>query len=1764
MLADRICQCELIEAKLGAIDLATHDELRDTLAQHRQRIHMWLFGRSRSSCGDSSSSHQTVASPRDIVLRSGLILQALHVRDAVASHFESTAKAPITTGRLGTFGICWDLQLKHRFDDSTTVGASDCHVEMNGLKVPYGFHYANPLTDSVVTPATLRSLFALAACIRNAQSVLIAGPAQSGKTHLALQVSRLLGRQSFSTTASAPTQLAHVLMLLRGALHAGGTFCLRLPPVVTPHALAIIRVVAATLGTIEHCVLTKLPITGLQRDAIAFVPGTALLLTRPRDFSPLGSGARDVHALTEHLSRLEVLACDDALILEAILDSRGFEAPHAVARTLSTLLHHVRASSNALTSPQDVMLSLRVLKTIVASVAVKVAQTTEAFERAPLQLYLLREAIAAHVTTYASKSTVEGDNGSGRKGDLCSKSLDEWLALVFGTDDQSNEWYVKQWSRCEAEAAASTRDGIAQLRPFIETAATSLHLVPRHMLVQHAETLMSGLVTATGVVLTGASGTGKTTTYTVVAKALELYKHHVDETNNAAVASTSTGASRTLATGEVASTNKPSPRAASHLPAPVPPSPRNLPQKTSAATAPAGLKPSTTTHESSTNSEGFVSVHVVLPMALTLTQLYGSTAPDGKGRTKSVLGRLIRLAQEQFAPVRASDASASFDAPLASSVDDLLTTRSLAPLLTMQSLVWVVFDSALEHTWLEYLSCVLQRKCELQLMPSASATDVLTRVQPFEDGESMTIPPNLQFLFETLSMQHCAPSTLQLNAVVCFDTPTALDNNSAEPPASSHAHEPIHRSYIRRYLRLQRVAWTLESHTHSALALRVLEIIETRLLDLEILDAIDRVIEEYRCSVRLSYLQRVTNLLALLQALLSAVAATTSDEETAVPPAPSGTSSGDAKSSVAVALQLTPDQVKTQRLETRVDMTLVFAIMWGFASGVNANASLQLLVHGMLKTHFAHIAETWASCGKDASLFETLLDLPHLRFVSVHACLHASASLPRHTADDSTNANVSASIGPATFTSSSLFVPTSTSVLVHAVMQEAVRAGRGVVLVGHENARRTRLLRNFLQQLPIVNTAVRRAVSASASDESATDGEHATGSSSVATQRHKNGHSSGVPAAAAVANEHSDLDKTIESVERIRFHQISLVTALAAKFRRLQHESALTAAANAHPSRQHSATPPVGATAPGASEAPTPPDDVSTPMASSWTIDPGFPASAAYTASKLASGDVVPFFFTMNRFTHGVAEIAQCMERMLQRERTGVFEPPPGKLAVLILDDLHLSAESEAVASSDLLGDNTIDNGSGLAHDAASCHEYLRSVYEHASVCAGDDAAVIRIEHLVLVASVAPSTSATYSKHNTATNDGPFGSKLVRQLFPVVAPPCSALELHHIFMTLCLAQWDRPQTSQLERLPHIVRHALPLIVAATTVLWQKLSQHPWPFASLRQSPVRSASTSSSQQLCFRLHDLARVYDGICSVAPSYVLDIDTLLRLWTHECLCAFASPFEATHASSSVYIARQTWRLRRIVEAMDHRHDSAPPNRGVQRQDSKLVHTDHLNAGLNAVGYLTYLSTEFLDKKAGPASVPAATNDVAQHTIITPLDEPASLWGFVASDLYYQQRLQDAGSSRSLRAPLVPPMSSSSAPTTPRTDDGRRSSRPQPLQRGSSRSNFNFIRRKSLHAVTSSTTALVRPWIYAELIAEDATEIEVQTIVQQLFGALRTYSTAASTAASSLNDGGSHRALTATLQLPKHAPRLSLSVVRAFCLSLSLSVALCVCRPPQ
>eukprot|EP00644_Phytophthora_capsici_P018044 jgi/Phyca11/114219/e_gw1.25.221.1 len=248
------------------------------------------------------------------------------------------------------------------------------------------------------------------------------------------------------------------------------------------------------------------------------------------------------------------------------------------------------------------------------------------------------------------------------------------------------------------------------------------------------------------------------------------------------------------------------------------------------------------------------------------------------------------------------------------------------------------------------------------------------------------------------------------------------------------------------------------------------------------------------------------------------------------------------------------------------------------------------------------------------------------------------------------------------------------------------------------------------------------------------------------------------------------------------------------------------------------------------------------PLAIAPSMDP----SKTAMVRQFDRGDVIPFFFAMPHNGEAAVDLANCLERMLQRERTGIFEPPPGKTALLLLDDLHLS---------------TPDSSKPLY---PSVYTFLRSVQEHRKVYQGSNCLPI-------------------------------------SFFPVLSSSCQLEELYSIFEQALTSHWGVAKSTG--TLTTAVKNALPMVIAATTVLWNHLRK----------------------TYQYNLHDLAKVYGALAVVKPTLLSDMETLLRLWTHESSRTLREPsMGLTSSHQDAEIIAEITRMRALVAQMTQRRASA------------------------------------------------------------------------------------------------------------------------------------------------------------------------------------------------------------------------------------------------
>ncbi|KAH7492670.1 Dynein axonemal heavy chain 6 [Phytophthora ramorum] len=1558
LLADRVVRCLIIENGLQSITPNKFDRIVSQLAVYSTDVKSQI----QPQDATGSPTEVPVLTPREIALRTCLCLQEIQFRDAFASHVASQQTGSASSLAAGGLAIDWEFQLKYRMDDATTVG-HECHVQINTLSIPYGFNYLTPNEDTVVTPGSLRSLFSLYACVRHAQGCFLTGPSESGKRTLSMQVSSMLGRRSFS---AAVTSYAHATRLLIGALHAGGTFCANLQLAASVAASArLIKTLATTLASIEHAVLTKNPIVGLHRSPITFVPGTAMLVILPSTKPLTMADAEDIKIWTAPLCRFAVVQWDWTYIVEALLSSKGFAAPRELAKQLLALWQLVRSSvelaQGKLPASHETPFSLSSFKSIVLNAAAQLEAHASTQSVQDFQQMLIQNSVRQYFQARVSAEQLK----------VLETALENVFSRAHIASDVFDQW--KSFQALEQQKRTATSP---ELQESIALALRELHFVPRKKLLDAVASLADALTFGASAVLVGAPGVGKTAAYQVLAKALELCLQRGEQG----------GASTTQEVKQ----------------GPVRASPAVLSKRSN----------SFLTSKAEKKLQASVAVSIVLPMALTVSQLYGGVSLDGQGRIPSILGQLIREAQEIYTPTARCGTN-----------DNPSEAQPMKSLLDFPNQIWVVFDDALDLRWLEALLAVLSNSSPLLA---------------FEDGEYMTLPPNLRIVFEVSNLRDATPTFLHSNAILPLSTDDPQQMLATSKSRRMRNVDPFSRmnvatAYLHRYLELQREVAALHkseaANSSTWSPVDTFNVVERWLLKTSLLSELTAVFDGSDGAVYLSQLQRVTNLTSMLQSLLST--ASSLPEPTRI------TSSDKAGADPTKFAQDIPHG------QIRVEMALVYSLLWGFAASTGGQRAIQRQLSDMVRREFDHLTPAWVTCGSDVNLMETLLDLQELRFVPVVSA-SGQPTIPPQVATSSGHSSIS-----------TLFVPTVSSLVVHAAIKEALRSGRGVLLLGGDSTRRTTLARYFLGQLDIL-----RAV------------ESAGGVSNML--RAQNGDDDGDKARKPDVK--SNEAATLASVKRIRLRQITLVTRMAL---RLQKDSN-RAEVSLQPSRDASVAS-IATASDNESMASVVEAEEGAPLA----ITPSTDTSKTAMVRQFDRGDVIPFFFAMPQTGAGdvATELANCLERMLQRERTGVFEPPPGKTALLILDDLHLAVPQEDAA-----------NPSSQLPLSPSVYAYLRYVHERGVVYRGTSCLPTSVENLMLFTTMRSEHFPTTSREAACSVREEPQRKLTSKFFPVLTPSCGLEELQHVFGQALATHWgvSNSKSATAVTLATAVRLVLPVVFAASTVLWDRLR--------------------ATYKFC--LHDLARVYEGLAGVGTSLLPDVETFLRLWTHECNRTLREPSLGLCSLRQDHeVATEIANMRSLMSQVAQRRASARASRlslNPEAGVSFIVASKRqsMQAGQPAKdenASPASLLALFIARSSAPTGKSSRNYSrlSQQYSSFQEQQHHASmaggLWAHVPASIYY------SGGSISTN--------------TQGEGDGIAGSDALGLfKRVARRSSASFMRQMSLQASVADGDAHHRTlgrngrWIYAEISFEDDSEAVSTAAVQEYFRDLQTFSSTAMT----------------------------------------------------
>ncbi|KAG9402529.1 hypothetical protein AC1031_007139 [Aphanomyces cochlioides] len=328
------------------------------------------------------------------------------------------------------------------------------------------------------------------------------------------------------------------------------------------------------------------------------------------------------------------------------------------------------------------------------------------------------------------------------------------------------------------------------------------------------------------------------------------------------------------------------------------------------------------------NKTSFVLRKRLIPMALSLNQLYGSSH-DGKY-------------SEPLIKYLASDNSIC-PLPTHNYTFKINESEELPPFLaafmTHRQRIWIEMDGTLGADWMEHILGLATPTASSSLTSGSAQISLM-------DNESFLVAPNVNFIFETIDLSQASP-TLILNSSVIYvnDAPPHL-NLEYEPKSSSAKLQPLYKSYIMGTISRLRLQPSLPS--------LVSDLLQKHLIDSPLVDRLIEVQSHGSLYARLSPLHSCQNVIALMQSFLTSRSGIKHDLLT------NETTSNN-------------NEEPLKRVKLQLELVVVWSLCWGMGS--TASEQTKCILSSVIQKEFSHLHETWHSCSSDLGLFSMVLDL---------------------------------------------------------------------------------------------------------------------------------------------------------------------------------------------------------------------------------------------------------------------------------------------------------------------------------------------------------------------------------------------------------------------------------------------------------------------------------------------------------------------------------------------------------------------------------------------------------------------------------------------------------------------------------------------------------------------------------------------------------------------------------------------------------------------
>lgn len=325
-------------------------------------------------------------------------------------------------------------------------------------------------------------------------------------------------------------------------------------------------------------------------------------------------------------------------------------------------------------------------------------------------------------------------------------------------------------------------------------------------------------------------------------------------------------------------------------------------------------------------------------------------------------------------------------------------------LLAFNHRQWIVMDGNLDPSWMEHLDAICSKNALLNdslCLPDAQLSTI--------GEQNIRIGPAVTFIFETTDLEHASPSFLHRSCLVSLGDSKLV---SLQGKSLSVGDQPLYLAIVGAWIR--RLEWTFHMPKQLIELLRdrlQAQTIVQRLLELVFSSEGER---KHVFGGSVSMTSVVSSSLSLLQATLTphfGINFTTAAHE----------------GPKAVAREL-----------TKSDLCILWSLLWGIAGCVVRKHRPR--VSEFLKKEFTSISGCWKSLRREPCLYDTVLDLKECLLVSCNQVL------PQQITD-------------------SLRIPDAQSTLCQLVMQQALRSGRDVLLIGGSGSGKSITMRDFVYRL---------------------------------------------------------------------------------------------------------------------------------------------------------------------------------------------------------------------------------------------------------------------------------------------------------------------------------------------------------------------------------------------------------------------------------------------------------------------------------------------------------------------------------------------------------------------------------------------------------------------------------------------------------------------------------------------------------------------------